>query len=71
MASPIQSVLVANASEEVQNLAQLEAKKNGQLKNFYLAKGNYLGMNGNYSAGILEGIAHYLPEIEPWFLEPS
>lgn len=71
MASPLQAVLVANASEEVRELAQQEAKINGQLKNLYLARGNYLGMNGNYSAGILEGVAHYLPEIESWFTQPS
>ena len=29
---------------------------------FYLAQGGFLGMNGNYSAGILEGVAHYHPD---------
>ncbi len=71
MASPLQAVLVANASDEVRELARQEAKINGQLKNLYFARGNYLGMNGNYSAGILEGVAHYLPEIESWFTQPS
>lgn len=67
MASPIQSVLVANASDEVRRLAVMQARINEQTDSLYLARGDYLGMNGNYSAGILEGVAHYLPETEDWF----
>ena len=66
MASPIHSVLVANASEDVKKIAKLEAEKNDQLESLYIAQGNYLNMNGNYSAGILEGVVHYIPEIENW-----
>jgi hypothetical protein len=33
---------------------------------FYLAQGRFLGMNGNYSAGIVEGVAHYHPDIRVW-----
>ncbi|MCW9012180.1 MAG: HAD-IIB family hydrolase [Gammaproteobacteria bacterium] len=69
LASSIQSVLVANASEDIRSAAKQEAIKNNQLQNLYLAQGNYLDMNGNYSAGILEGVAHYLPEAENWFKE--
>jgi hypothetical protein len=29
----------------------------------YFAEGDFLDMNGNYSAGILEGVAHYMPEM--------
>ncbi len=58
--SPVQSVLVANADQEVR-----AAVKSASPDNLYIAKGNFLGMNGNYSAGILEGIAHYRPEILP------
>jgi hypothetical protein len=28
----------------------------------YLPKGNFAGMNGNYAAGLMEGLAHFLPE---------
>jgi len=35
----------------------------------YLAHGNLLGMNGNYSAGILEGCVHYMPAILAWIDE--
>jgi len=63
LASPIQAVLVANANDEVRCSAQQQAKASGHSAALYLAKGGFMGMNGNYSAGILEGVAHYLPEI--------
>ena len=65
LTSPIQSVLVANASDEVRNEARQQALNLGQNEALYFAAGNFLGMNGNYSAGILEGVAHYLPEVLP------
>lgn len=68
MASPIHSVLVANASSDVKELALKEAKKNEQQQSLYVASGDYLGMNGNYSAGILEGIVHYIPEMEQFIV---
>ena len=62
LASPIQSVLVANASVEVQHEAKQLALNMGQADALYFADGDFLGMNGNYSAGILEGVAHFMPE---------
>jgi sucrose-6F-phosphate phosphohydrolase len=62
--SNIPAVLVANAGAEVRNHAA-----NANTDTFYVAKGGYLGMNGNYSAGILEGVAHYLPEVDAWLRE--
>ena len=67
MASPVQSVLVANASDEVRRAVIRQAQINRQTDSVYIAQGDYLGMNGHYSAGILEGVAHYLPEAEQWF----
>lgn len=67
MSSPIQSVLVANADENVRDAAIKQARANHQESTLYLARGNYMGMNGNYSAGILEGVVHYIPEAELWF----
>ncbi len=60
--SPIHAVLVANANDDVRAIA---ARSDLQAS-LYLAKGNYLGMNGNYSAGILEGVAHFLPDVDIW-----
>ena len=67
--SPIRSVLVANAGSEVRNEALQQALNMGQCDALYLARGGFLGMNGNYSAGILEGVAHYIPETETLFEE--
>ena len=63
--SEIKTVLVANASPEIQQ----QAIKTSSRETIYLAKGNFLGMNGNYAAGILEGLAHYLPETLPLLQE--
>lgn len=64
MASPIPSVLVANATEQVRAGAREAAQIHGYP--VYLAQGGYLGMNGCYSAGILEGVAHYHPPLGAW-----
>jgi len=64
--SPIQSVLVANASEGVKDAAIKQAQASHQADTLYLAQGNFMEMNGNYSAGILEGVVHYLPQTEDW-----
>jgi len=61
--SGIQAVLVANADAEIRRLAS------GGAGRVYVARGGYLGMNGNYSAGVLEGLAHYLPEADAWLRE--
>ncbi len=69
LASAIQSVLVANAANEVVEQAKTLALEQGTMAAFYLAQGGFLGMNGNYSAGILEGVAHYHPDTRHWMEE--
>jgi len=64
LVSAVPSVLVANAREDVIEQSQRQAKEQGNANSLYLAKGGFLGMNGNYSAGILEGIAHYHPDTQ-------
>ncbi len=66
LVSAVPSVLVANADAEVIEQAQTLAREQGTSAAFYLAQGGFLGMNGNYSAGILEGVAHYHPDIQLW-----
>jgi hydroxymethylpyrimidine pyrophosphatase-like HAD family hydrolase len=61
--SPIPAVLVANAQPEVRQQAQRLVDENGNGDSLYMAKGGFMGMNGNYSAGILEGAAHYHPQL--------
>jgi len=66
LSSEIQGTLVANATEQVRQNALELAKNNGHQETLYLARGGYLNMNGNYSAGILEGIVHYCPYTRHW-----
>lgn len=62
--SDLPAVLVANADAETR-----ERAANAHKAALYIARGDYLGMNGNYSAGILEGAAHYWPEVDAWLRE--
>lgn len=66
LASPVRSVLVANAAADVAAEAEALAWAQGTMSSFYRARGDFLGMNGNYSAGIVEGIAHYFPASINW-----
>lgn len=66
LASAIPAVLVANASEDVRSEAQQQAAAQGHSSQLYLAAGGLLDMNGNYSAGVLEGIVHFIPQTEVW-----
>jgi HAD superfamily hydrolase (TIGR01484 family) len=61
LTGPINAVLVANATAEVRAEATALAGAAGLGERLYQAKGDFHGMNGYYSAGILEGLAHYLP----------
>jgi HAD superfamily hydrolase (TIGR01484 family) len=66
LASPIPAVLVANARSDVQQLARQLADESGTADRLYIARGGFLDMNGNYSAGILEGIVHFHPDTRAW-----
>jgi len=65
--SPIPSVLVGNSRGDVKRLARELAAESGTSDRLYIAEGGLLGMNANYSAGMLEGIAHYHPQTTAWF----
>jgi hypothetical protein len=65
LASPIPSVLVANGHPAVRAEAQRLAEALGHPERLYEASGGWEGMNGNYSAGILEGVAHFRPDLLP------
>ena len=66
LVSPLPAVLVANSAPEVQREALAKAAANGCGDSLYLARGSFRGMNGNYSAGILEGVAYYHPTAIDW-----
>jgi HAD superfamily hydrolase (TIGR01484 family) len=63
LASPIPSILVANGHPEVRADALRLAAEGGHDDRLYCARGGWSGMNGNYGAGILEGVAHFRPDL--------
>jgi sucrose-6F-phosphate phosphohydrolase len=69
--SPIPAVLVANSRDDVIALARELASEAGAGDRLYVAAGGFMGMNGNYSAGMLEGIAHYHPHVTAWLSGPG
>jgi len=66
LVSEIPSVLVANATDTVRKEAFRLVRQAGTGKAFYAAQGGFRTTNGNYSAGILEGLVHFLPETDSW-----
>jgi len=66
LTSGLQAVLVKNAHPEVRDEARRALAAHALLDRLYLARGGFLGMNGNYSAGVLEGLAHFIPEVRAW-----
>jgi sucrose-6F-phosphate phosphohydrolase len=66
LTSCLPAVLVANADRETRKRALRDAAHAQTSDKLYLARGDFFGMNGNYAAGILEGIAHYFPQTTPW-----
>ncbi len=66
LTSPLPAVLVANAHPAVREEALRVVHERGLADRLYCAEGGFLGMNGNYAAGILEGVAHYQPLVRRW-----
>ena len=62
----LQSVLVKNAHPDVIEEAQKKLSAKGVSDKLYVAQGGFLQLNGNYSAGVLEGVAHFLPQTQLW-----
>jgi len=63
LVSPIRSILVANADQQVKHEAQQLAKQNGCAESLYFAQQNSFPLGGNYSAGVLQGVMYFAPEI--------
>ncbi|MCP9839204.1 HAD hydrolase family protein [Synechococcus sp. J7-Johnson] len=66
LVSSVPSVLVANAHPDVLKQAHEASRQRGTSQQLYLAQGHSLAMNGNYSAGILEGLVHFHPHTKTW-----
>ncbi len=59
LVSTIPAILVANASDSVRTEATERSADSGCSELLYLAEGGFEGRNGNYLAGVLEGIDWY------------
>ena len=66
LTSGLKAILVRNAATEVKTEAQQRVTATGYPERLYLAKGGFMGMNGNYAAGGLEGLVHFFPESVTW-----
>lgn len=62
LTSGLNAVLVKNASKDIEEQALRCLAEKGWTNRLYTAQGGFLGMNGNYCAGVLEGLAYFLPE---------
>ena len=62
LTSGLQAILVKNAAGDVRKQALDALSKKWLTNRLYLPRGNFLGMNGNYAAGVLEGLVHFIPE---------
>lgn len=66
LTSGLQAVLVRNAHCGVREEALHKVREKGIPEQLYIAQGNFLEMNGNYAAGVLEGLVHFIPETLHW-----
>lgn len=63
LGSAIPSILVANAEPDIKRQAQELAEKNGYPEALYLAEQENFAFGGNYTAGVLQGLVYFAPEI--------
>ena len=63
MASPLRSVLVANADDDTQQQALQIVRAQGVEDSLYLANDPTFPLGGNYAAGVLQGVAHFAPDM--------
>jgi len=61
LTSRIPSVLVGNASDDIKHAAQQLSRHYGHASALYLAKSRVEANDGNYAAGVLQGVEHFLP----------
>lgn len=64
LSSEIPSVLVANATEDVRRAAQQLSEQHGYPQALYLADNGQSGTEGNYSAGVLAGVRHFMSDLQ-------
>jgi len=62
LTSGLQAILVKNAMEDVRQEAVEALSAKRMMNRLYLPEGNFWGLNGNYAAGVMEGLVHFVPE---------
>ena len=65
------AVLVKNAADDVRRQARETVSRKNRDTCLYEAGGGFLEMNGSYSAGVIEGLVHFVPEIREWLVHES
>lgn len=66
LTSGLQAILVKNANDEIRKEAADRLSGKNMLDRLHCARGIFLGMNGNYAAGVIEGLVHFIPETGEW-----
>lgn len=66
LTSGLQAILVKNSTADVKKAALEELEAKGLTDCLYIARGDLYGMNGNFGAGVLEGLFYFFPEIAGW-----
>lgn len=66
LTSGLQSILVKNADDDVRCEAVEKTEEKGCSSKLYLAEGGLCSLNGNYSAGVIEGLMYFYPNLKPW-----
>jgi hydroxymethylpyrimidine pyrophosphatase-like HAD family hydrolase len=69
LTSGLPAILVKNAAADVIKEALEVLSRKRMADRLYLARGDFLGMNGNYAAGVLEGLVHFFPHTKKWITE--
>lgn len=64
LGSEIRSILVANAEPGFKLKVKDIAQTNGYPERLYIAKENDSALDGNYSAGVLQGVLFFMPELQ-------
>src|SRR5690606_34117869 len=68
LVSEVNAVLVRNASPQVRDMALERSRQNGNPAALYLAQVMPgCGMNGNYAAGVIEGVMHFVPALHEFW----
>ena len=69
LTSGLRAILVKNARDEVRQEAVEALSAKHLIYRLYLPEGNFWDMNGNYAAGVMEGLVHFIPETGEWIAE--